>query len=74
MKIAFIHLNLSTESGDPRMFYMLIREVKKLGHQVVVYTAQFNPDAFPELNAGLDIRVAASPSRNDEEDSSCPYI
>jgi glycosyltransferase involved in cell wall biosynthesis len=74
MKIAFIHLNLSTESGDPRMFYMLIREIKKLGHQIVIYTAHFEPSAFPELNAGLDIRVAAVPSRNDEESPSSGVI
>jgi glycosyltransferase involved in cell wall biosynthesis len=57
MKIGFVHLNLSVESGDPRMFYYVVRNVRKLGHEVKIYTAQFDSVCFPELNKGLDITI-----------------
>jgi glycosyltransferase involved in cell wall biosynthesis len=57
MKIGFVHLNLSVESGDPRMFYYIAQNVKKLGYDVKIYTAQFDPKCFPELHAGLDVTV-----------------
>lgn len=58
MKIALIHLNLSTESGDPRMFFSIVQGLRRLGHEVIVYTAEFDRDnCFPNLNRDLDIRV-----------------
>src|SRR5579864_6096624 len=61
MKIGMVHLNLSTESGDPRMFYMIAREFAALGHRVVVYTAAYDPAAFADIHRDLDIRVVPAP-------------
>ncbi len=57
MKIAMIRLDLTLENGDNRMFFSLAQTIRKLGHQVSVYTAQFDQDCFLELNKGLAIRV-----------------
>lgn len=60
MKIALIHLNLATESGDPRMVFLMAQEFRKAGHTVVIYCAEFDAQAsFPRLNHGLDVRVIA---------------
>ncbi|OGZ01629.1 MAG: hypothetical protein A2946_02030 [Candidatus Liptonbacteria bacterium RIFCSPLOWO2_01_FULL_53_13] len=58
MKIAFVHLNLAVESGDPRMFYCIAQGIKKQGHDVTVYTARFDPACFPDLHRELNIVVA----------------
>ena len=39
MKIGMIHLNLATESGDPRMFLSIAQGLRRLGHEVAVYAA-----------------------------------
>ncbi|MEY4731164.1 MAG: hypothetical protein RL681_110 [Candidatus Parcubacteria bacterium] len=57
MKIAVVHLKLALESGDPRMALSLAKAYKALGHDVIIYTAKFDKQCFPELNSGLDIRV-----------------
>src|SRR3989344_1672663 len=55
MKIGMVHLNLAVESGDPRMFYHIAQGMRKLGHDLTVYTARFNPACFPDLHKGLHI-------------------
>ena len=61
MKIGLIHLNLTTESGDPRMFFSIAQALRRLGHEVVIYTAEFDKEkCFPILNRDLDIRVVPS--------------
>ncbi|MEK7187948.1 MAG: glycosyltransferase family 4 protein [Patescibacteria group bacterium] len=63
MKIAICHLSLTTESGDPRMVFLMARELMREGHQIAIYTAEFDAlHAYPNLNHGLDIRVVP-PSR-----------
>ena len=58
MKIALIHFNLTTESGDPKMVLSIAQNLQKLGHTIVVYTGEFDAEkCFPRLNRGLDIRV-----------------
>jgi len=58
MKIALIHFNLTTESGDTKIILSVANELKKMGHAIVVYCAEFDSQAcFPRLNKGLDIRV-----------------
>ena len=60
MKIAITHFNLTTESGDPRMVFLMAQELKKAGHTVVIYCAEFEAaKSFPRLNEGLDIRIVA---------------
>jgi glycosyltransferase involved in cell wall biosynthesis len=61
MKVAVIHFNLSTESGDPRMALTVARTFKELGNDVVVYTAEFDPACFSDLHAGLEVRVVPPP-------------
>ena len=58
MKIALTHFNLTTESGDPKMMLSIAQGLKKLGHAVTIYCAEFDSGAcFPRLNQGLDVRV-----------------
>ncbi|TSC82478.1 MAG: group 1 glycosyl transferase [Parcubacteria group bacterium Gr01-1014_20] len=60
MKIAFLHLTLTTESGDTRMVFSLSRGLIERGHTVRIFTAAFNPErCFPNLNRGLTINVIA---------------
>jgi glycosyltransferase involved in cell wall biosynthesis len=61
MKVAVTHLNLSVESGDPRMMYLLAGNIQKAGHKVVVYTAKYDPDCFPDLHKDLEVREIPSP-------------
>src|SRR5207244_2801774 len=61
VKIAVTHLNLSVESGDPRMMYLLAGNIKKAGHDVSIYTAQFDPACFPDLHQGFEIKEITSP-------------
>ena len=56
MKIAHIDLNLSLESGDPRMAYRIARGLKERGHDITLYTLSFDPACFPNLHRGLAIR------------------
>jgi glycosyltransferase involved in cell wall biosynthesis len=57
MKIALLHLYLATASGDPRMVLSIAQELKRQGHQVVLYCAEFDPKQLPNLTQGLEIRV-----------------
>lgn len=58
MKIGMIHLNLATESGDPRMFLSIAQGLRRLGHEIAVYAAEFDREkCFPDLNRNLDIHV-----------------
>jgi glycosyltransferase involved in cell wall biosynthesis len=60
MNIAITHLDLTTESGDPKHLLSIAQGLKKLGHSVVIYCAEFKPEScFPRLNKGLDVRVVA---------------
>lgn len=61
MKIAVTHLNLSVESGDPRMMYLLAGNIQKTGHDVTVYTAEYDPACFPDLRQDLKIKEIKSP-------------
>ncbi len=63
MKIAVIHLSFTLESGNPRLALSLAQAYKSLGHDVLVYTTEFDPNCFPRLNRGLDIRVVDSAGR-----------
>lgn len=55
MKLAIIHLNLAVEAGDPRMVYLLARNIQKAGHTITVYTAQFDPECFKDLHEELTV-------------------
>ncbi len=58
MKIALIHFDLTTESGDPKHMLSVARGLKNIGHSVVVYCAEFDAKkCFPRLNNDLDIRA-----------------
>jgi len=57
MKIIVVSLNLALESGNPRLALSLAQTYKSLGHEVIVYTTEFDPKCFPELNFGLNIKV-----------------
>lgn len=57
MRIAMIRLDLSWENGDNRMFLSIAQTLQKLGHEVMVYTAQVDPACFPELKRGLKVRL-----------------
>lgn len=60
MKIILTHLNLTTESGDPKMILSIAQSLKKKGHEVVVFCSEFNPrSCFPRFNQGLDVRIVA---------------
>ena len=62
MKIALTHFDLTTESGDPKHLLLIAQGLKKLGHTVVIYCAEFKAEScFPRLNKDLDIRVVPSP-------------
>ncbi len=62
MKIAMVHLNLTTESGDPRMFFSICQSLRTLGHEVHIYTAEHNPMCFPDLSRNFPIHVVAPPA------------
>jgi glycosyltransferase involved in cell wall biosynthesis len=57
MKIAITCLNLSWQSGGPRLIFSLARAEKAKGHNVVIYAPEFAGLYFKELYEGLDIRV-----------------
>lgn len=62
MKVALVHLDLTTESGDPRMVLSIAKALRELGHSITVYTAEFNPErCFPALH--LDLKVVVVPPR-----------
>ncbi len=61
MKIIILNLNLALESGNPRLVFSLGQAYKSLGHKVSIYTAEFDPNCFPKLNKGLDIKVVHPP-------------
>ncbi|MEK7114796.1 MAG: glycosyltransferase family 4 protein [Patescibacteria group bacterium] len=58
-KIAIICLNLSWQAGGVRLIYSTAHAFKKLGHQVIIYAPEINELAYPDLRAGLDIRIIA---------------
>lgn len=60
MKIAIVCLNLSWQSGGPRLVFSMARELEKNGHKVVIYAPEFTGEYFKELWSGLDIRVIQS--------------
>ena len=62
MKIALIHFDLTTESGDPRMVLSIAKALHELGHSITVYTSEFIPEkCFPGLHK--DLRVVVFPPR-----------
>lgn len=56
-----VHLNLAHPGGDPRMFFSIADSLRKVGHEVVVYTAENDPKFFPELQKGFEINVIPPP-------------
>ena len=56
-KIAIVCLNLSWQAGGVRLIYSTAHALKKLGHQVIIYSPEINELAYPDLRSGLDIRV-----------------
>jgi glycosyltransferase involved in cell wall biosynthesis len=61
MKIAIVCFNLKWQAGGTRLIYSLARGLANQGHTVVTYAPEVNPDAFPDLRAGLDIRTVPPP-------------
>ena len=57
MKIAIVCFNLSWQAGGPRLIFSLAQTLKKSGHQVTIYTPDFNGEHFKELWEGLNIKV-----------------
>lgn len=62
MKIAVILFNLATEAGAPRLLLSFAQALKRQGHEVVIFTAEYDPKCFPELTRGLDIREIKGPA------------
>jgi glycosyltransferase involved in cell wall biosynthesis len=58
MKIAIIEPILSLPYGTSRFALSVAAALQKLGHQVVIYTNEFNENVFSGLARGIDIRVA----------------
>ncbi|MEK7546593.1 MAG: glycosyltransferase family 4 protein [Patescibacteria group bacterium] len=56
MKIAIVLFNLATEAGASRLLFSFAQSLKKQGNAVVIFTADYNPNCFPVLSRGLDIR------------------
>ncbi len=61
MKIAITCFNLSWQAGGVRLIYSEARALKNLGHRVIIYAPDFNPEVYPELAAELDIRAVSPP-------------
>jgi glycosyltransferase involved in cell wall biosynthesis len=57
MKIGIVCLNLSWQSGGPRLIFSLARALRAQGHTVIIYAPEFSGKYFKELWEGLDIRV-----------------
>ncbi len=56
MKIAIIVRRMNVRGGTQRQALGLARELKKLGHQVKLYTFVYSPgDCFPEFLSGLEV-------------------
>ena len=64
MKIAHIDLNLSLESGDPRMAYRIARQLQDRGYEITLYTLAFDPSCFPNLHQGLSVREIKTKSQD----------
>lgn len=58
MKIAIIEPILSLPYGTSRFALSVAAALKKLGHQVIIYTNEFSDKVFPGLVRGLNIKVA----------------
>jgi glycosyltransferase involved in cell wall biosynthesis len=59
MKIALLVHELLVEGGTERQCVALARALTELGHHVTVYTSAYDRErCYPEVCAGLDIRVA----------------
>ena len=61
MKISIVCLNLSWQSGGPRLVFSLARAAKAMGHTVTIYAPAFSREYYQELWEGLDIRVVPPP-------------
>ncbi len=57
MRIGIVRLNLVSEDGDSRMVYSKAKSLMDLGHDVSIFTVNFNKNAFSKLNQGLSINV-----------------
>lgn len=55
--IAILHPQCARLGGAIQMALQTAQVLLKQGHKVVVYTFEKNDACFPELQAGLDIRV-----------------
>ena len=68
MKIALVYYNLTAQGGGQRQFLSLARELKKMGEQVVVYAAEFDPRCYPAISEGLDVRIIQMPKKFSDVD------
>ncbi len=57
MKVALVCFNLSWQAGGVRLIYSEAHALKKLGHEVAIYTPEFEEKVYPDLWKGLDIRL-----------------
>ena len=59
MKIAIVCFNLSWQAGGVRLIFSEAHTLKRLGHSVIIYTPDFDPTVYPDLQSGLNIRVVS---------------
>ncbi len=65
MKIGMVVKKLNVKGGTQRQMLSLACELKRRGHEVVLYTFAYDPEAcYPELLKGF--RVAVAPEANEE--------
>lgn len=55
MKIAIIVRKLNVNGGVQRHVFYVAQELKKLGHQIKLYTFIYAQDCYPDLTRGLEI-------------------
>src|SRR3990167_911985 len=59
MRIAITCFNLSWQSGGPRLIFSAAQALKKKGHEITIYTQEFNRKYFLDLWSDLDIRIVS---------------
>ncbi|MBI4085870.1 MAG: glycosyltransferase family 4 protein [Candidatus Liptonbacteria bacterium] len=57
MKIGIVNFDLGAPMGDTRCTGSFARALKKSGHEVIVYTTDFNPGLFYDLWSGIEVKV-----------------
>ena len=66
MKIAIIEPVLSLPYGTSRFALSVAAALQKLGHQVLIYTNEFNEDIFSGLARGLNVKVVQPRLREED--------